>query len=289
MRSRAISLRSYAQQQTLERLQVLDVASTAALADPSEPAVHDLRVAIRRFRQALKIFAVCWDPLPVKKMHKRLRSLMAAAGEVRNRDIGMDLVGEEHSLPLKTQRIVHGTVLTANLERLAERRTLLKYRTRLERQIPVEGTARDFAHSLLPAMAREFFRHGELAAADHATAPEMHEFRIAGKKFRYSLELFQKFYTPAIRSRLRDVRDVQTLLGDVNDCETVRGLVSDPAVLAQLDERQRKRIEKFRSRWPKLAAQSAKWIHYLEGPKKAAEPAAAVEPEPTAAEVPPVA
>ena len=51
--------------------------------------VHDLRVSIRRFTQAVRIF----DPLLPKrarKIVKRVRTLLAAAGEVRDLDVGIE-------------------------------------------------------------------------------------------------------------------------------------------------------------------------------------------------------
>jgi CHAD domain-containing protein len=52
--------------------------------------VHDLRVAIRRFSQARRIFASVLSPKPVKAIQKALRPVMESAACVRDLDVGMD-------------------------------------------------------------------------------------------------------------------------------------------------------------------------------------------------------
>jgi CHAD domain-containing protein len=57
--------------------------------------VHDLRVAIRRFSQALRIFASMLSAKPVRTMRKALRPVMEAAGGVRDLDVGVDRLLDE--------------------------------------------------------------------------------------------------------------------------------------------------------------------------------------------------
>ncbi len=70
--------------------------------------VHDLRVSIRRFSQALRIFASLLSAKPVKSMRKALRPVMEAAGCVRDLDVGMErLIDdglEENSVVLEGMR-----------------------------------------------------------------------------------------------------------------------------------------------------------------------------------------
>lgn len=55
-------------------------------------AVHDLRVSIRRFNQALCVFAAFFPARAVKKIRRRLRSILDAASQVRDRDIALELI-----------------------------------------------------------------------------------------------------------------------------------------------------------------------------------------------------
>lgn len=50
-------------------------------------SIHDLRVAIRRFSQSITAFSSLLPKQEVKRIRKRLKTMMDAAGEVRERDI----------------------------------------------------------------------------------------------------------------------------------------------------------------------------------------------------------
>lgn len=64
-------------------------------ASPRADEVHDLRVSIRRFSQALRIFAPMLSAKTVKAMRKALHPVMEAAGWVRDLDVGMDRLLDE--------------------------------------------------------------------------------------------------------------------------------------------------------------------------------------------------
>jgi CHAD domain-containing protein len=70
--------------------------------------VHDLRVSIRRFSQALRIFASMLSAKRVRTMRKALRPVMEAAGSVRDLDVGVDRLLddglEENSAVLEEMR-----------------------------------------------------------------------------------------------------------------------------------------------------------------------------------------
>src|SRR5258708_27710999 len=60
---------------------------------PDEETVHDLRVSIRRLSQCLGAFRQFFPRQGTKKTLKRLGKLMRLAGEIRNRDIAIELIG----------------------------------------------------------------------------------------------------------------------------------------------------------------------------------------------------
>src|SRR5215467_14523116 len=51
--------------------------------------VYDLRVAIRRFTQALAVFRPCFDTKQPKKIRRHLRNMIEIAGEVRDCDLAL--------------------------------------------------------------------------------------------------------------------------------------------------------------------------------------------------------
>ena len=66
-----------------------EAARTARSPDPD--AVHDLRVASRRFGVTLRSFRPFLPAAEVKRVRKQLRQLRVATAAVRDRDIALDL------------------------------------------------------------------------------------------------------------------------------------------------------------------------------------------------------
>lgn len=90
--SASADLGGYARQQISARLGRLAFEVHRAARTMDVDAVHDLRVAIRRFSQSLAIFASLLPKRPVKKVRKRLKRIRDAAGRVRDLDIALALV-----------------------------------------------------------------------------------------------------------------------------------------------------------------------------------------------------
>ncbi len=101
----------------------------------------------------------------------------------------------------------------------------------------------------LPDLTLEFFIAGRKAMRPDRTWDQMHEFRLAAKEFRYTLELFRPILGIKLETRLKAVRKIQTYLGDINDAVNVRKLLkllddADPLreKLAQMAESRRKAL-----------------------------------------------
>jgi len=60
----------------------------------SKEAVHDLRVSIRRLSRCLRVFSQFYPEGSWKKIRRRLKTLMEAAGAVRDMDIAMELLAD---------------------------------------------------------------------------------------------------------------------------------------------------------------------------------------------------
>ena len=60
---------------------------------PNEEAIHDLRVAIRRFSQSLRLFRQFFPRHRTKKILKQVEQVMDLAAEMRNRDVAIELIG----------------------------------------------------------------------------------------------------------------------------------------------------------------------------------------------------
>ena len=257
----------------------LSAQMEATLKSCDADAVHDLRVAVRRSSQALKSFDFYFDSGAVKKIRKRLKKTMRLAGCLRNIDVSMQFVNkwkipnQDH---LSKQREDAAQELIHYMERWIERGWIADLTDQMKTQPPNPAleSVQDHARRLLSSMAAEFFKRGNGAADPDATPTQLHGFRIASKKFRYTMELFSKSYGSALNARIKRVKQLQTILGDVNDCVTMKDILSGDVAGKRLDKRQRRKTAQFRKLWesgfvePSIAT---KWVADLSllGPRKA--------------------
>jgi CHAD domain-containing protein len=66
--------------------------------------VHDMRVATRRLRAALEIFAVCFPKKPHRRLLEEVKALADALGERRDRDVAIAALEEAASTLTATER-----------------------------------------------------------------------------------------------------------------------------------------------------------------------------------------
>jgi len=85
-------MREYARLQTAVLLRRLAFQVNRASRFGDADSIHDLRVAIRRLSQCLRVFAQFFPGGSANKVRKQLRGLMRIAGEVRDRDIAAGLL-----------------------------------------------------------------------------------------------------------------------------------------------------------------------------------------------------
>lgn len=259
--------REFAGQNTTRLLGRLAFQMNHTIKSPDPEAVHDLRVAIRRFTQTLSVFKPCFPGKETRKLRRRLKKLMLLAGAVRNFDIALKLIAKSRSsdaaklLPhIQTQRKESERILIGALKRRMERKSSLKWRNALEAALANEQDSAcriaiaDTAQHVLPRMAKDFLERGTAASQSKASPEKLHQFRIASKKFRYTLELLAPLYGTALNPAIDSIKRAQTLLGDINDCVTVEQIVSahkvGGALASWLKRRQRRKVEEFCRRWP---------------------------------------
>src|SRR5579864_1467532 len=174
-----------------------------AIKSHSAEAVHDLRVTIRRFVQALRVFKPCFHGKELRKIRRELKRIMTVGGEVRNHDIALKLLAKSKRAQrtglqprIQSGRREAERSLVTLLKRWLERKSSLKWRTALESAAAsaqadfCKATVAQTARQILPALARDFFEQGDEAAGAKAVPRVLHRFRLTSKKFRYTLELF---------------------------------------------------------------------------------------------------
>ena len=269
--------------QVVEKLQASldrfnsEAAKTANSAGADE--VHDVRVSIRRLEQALELFGEWLPAKGVEKIGKRLTKILKMAGDVRDRDIAMELTEhlelEVHGsvrYVLQTDRDTAADRFSAALLKIGARQVVARWSSRLGLEHTTENAALpDLARSLLPPLAARFITSGSGLASHPTSRRRLHKFRISAKRFRYSLEFLSNLYGPAVDERIATVRKIQTALGDLQDCVATRRLLRDLEVprqaLIPLRNEEEKRLQAFVDLWPALfdTDAAAEWTRYLEG------------------------
>jgi CHAD domain-containing protein len=228
---------------------------------PHVGEVHDLRVAIRRFSQALAAVDSCFSGRDVKKVKRRLKRIMALAGDVRDCDIAIELLSKFKAAPAPLLSSFHkrrkeaAADLTSALKRWSERRTYSKWRAVVES--PGRGGVHDPLHAtaerVVEPMLREFVRRGKRSLATGASVERIHRLRIEAKKLRYTLELFAPVLGAAFDGWIERLKALQKVLGVISDCETVREMIErqggNRRIDAALRRKARRKLDEFRQLW----------------------------------------
>ena len=84
----------FAARQTSQLLTSLVFQVHQAAVRRDADSIHDLRVAIRRFVQALRVFSGLLPKHEARSIRKILKGIMQAAAETRDRDIALEMLRE---------------------------------------------------------------------------------------------------------------------------------------------------------------------------------------------------
>lgn len=193
--------------------------------------VHQLRVATRRALAALKLYR---DWLPregARWLSRRLKKIRRAAGTARDLDVLAEwmrkelngssgavlaLVADERAAAQPKIMTVADQCEEENRFRRRMYGLLTAVRPRGKRQKTQDVSFHNWAETQLAQAAESFFaalpnQNSDLSA--------LHQFRIRGKRLRYTLELLASAFGSELREGLYPVvQELQEQLGQINDC-----------------------------------------------------------------------
>ncbi len=276
----------------------------AAPGDP-EP-VHTLRIACRRAEAALDAFAPCLPPARARRARKAMRAVRRAASDARRADVHLRLFrtrassceGERHvaaafvlgSVEAERER-AYESMREGSLERAARRvRPRRLARAVSDPQAGAPATLGGFTRGACgAALAGVRAASGE----DLGDPERLHDFRIAGKSLRYSLDLFEPCLDDeGFRALAARLAELQSHLGDANDlremadrCERLAqaGALPEPlagALGALRDDIAARRDAAHSVLLAHWSAQSSGLLAEVERMIEAPSPAPAGDPEP---------
>ena len=218
----------------------------------SEPAVHDLRVAIRRLVAALDLLTTIADPDQLAIPRQHLKSLLKRMGQLR--DTQVQILSAKKLVPQFRFLEVFSTVLL-----LRERRELNRVVRRLEKlrtggmqqtiftvSRGVEGSMRDpsamiaVRTALQGSLGTAFLKLVRLRRGIVISDPlTIHRFRIAFKRFRYATEILRP---DTEESHHKAMNDFQTRMGTIRDLEVLMGNIRQFGVGSPVRPGTRRRV-----------------------------------------------
>lgn len=222
----------------LTRFEELYGFHEAAL-DWSDPeGVHSMRVASRRLRSALRDFMPYLRKRALASVLKELRSIADALGEVRDQDVAiMALEKMTTSAPPEFSPAFKLLVDSKKQLRDQAREDLKEFLESSE----LKQLESDFITAVHEATATQRGHSSELTYIETSQAiilerlkemeglssglfqpfeiETLHEMRIAAKRLRYAVELFQQCWGRAITTYAKRIARIQTALGEVHDCD----------------------------------------------------------------------
>ena len=208
--------------------------------DWSDPeGVHSMRVASRRLRSALRDFTPYLRKRGVNSVQKRLKSLAGVLGEVRDHDVAIIALEEiEKRAPADVSPTLKQFIDTRKdrREQAREELKLVLDKTQLDQLQSDFVAAVDAATSTKasqPAPQITYLKMSRAVILDRLKELEklstdlfkpfevetLHEMRIAAKRLRYAVELFQRCWGRSISTYAKRAARVQTALGDLHDCD----------------------------------------------------------------------
>jgi len=257
--------------------------------------VHSMRVASRRLRSALRDFMPYVRKRRLAPVLKRLKGLADVLGEVRDHDVAL--------LALEEMQKHAPRESSAALKELIEARNQIREEARKELEAVVTGahfaelqslfearvaeavtpserknkhpaepelTFADISRAIILARLKEFEKLSNALFRPHEVEG-LHEMRIAVKRLRYAIELFQRCWGRSMSTHARRAARIQTALGDIHDCDVwiesagkqvirarkqdephrVKGLV---ALLNHLSKLRTKHLRRALARWSEWEA-----------------------------------
>jgi triphosphatase len=213
--------------------------------DPEE--LHDMRVATRRLRAALKLYS---DALPKRseRYERDLRWVARALGEVRDLDVHLERLSEEAS---RNAEDLEEIVALLRKRRVEARRRMLEAldSNRYERLVAsFSGTLRRGRSpaptapilEAAPDLLRDRYKKVRKAAktlSEDSPPEHFHDLRKKGKRLRYALEPLQEIYGKQAKKMVKLLKKTQDDLGDNQDLIVAAGVMEELGVAGDLPPR----------------------------------------------------
>lgn len=196
-------------------------------------SLHDMRVASRRLRAALRVFRPYLPEQSARRCAKRVRRLTRGLGASREWDVHAEtlarlqaattrpteLAAIEHVLELVDARRTQERHSLAEVLEHCDLRKLGKQLRRATDRVHVDAIdahPRETAWDTLEPMIRDAFE-ALARLRERESAEEMHLQRISVKRLRYAVELLEPLFVQGVAGILSRLKQLQETLGRHHD------------------------------------------------------------------------
>lgn len=214
----------------------------AAERGEAEAGIHQMRVACKRLRESMRLFAPVYHRSEFKSILRLVDELNDHLGAVRDQDVLVDHVGllgdldapllKDLTAHLDARRQQYQEALNQELakirdERLPDRLGEIVVDGRHGRQHEVAGQrCRPFARAAISIRLDKVISRMKAVEGEH-DAPGLHLVRVANKQLRYAMEPFVPIFDRRIEMAYHRVSELHTTLGDLHDLDVLRDTVAD--------------------------------------------------------------
>lgn len=211
-------------------------AGTRTGHDPED--LHAMRVATRRQRAALRLFAPYFKPKTLRPFRRALKDLATHLGAVRDVDVFVAALQVFQSTALDEPATLQPFIeqilqqreqarqhLLAYLDSEAQQGFLKRYKKFLsakrKRGSEIEVTPAPLVQHALPGQLWD--QYARVRAFESilpwADVPLLHTLRIEAKRLRYALEFFQEVLPASVNECIQRVVALQDHLGELHDAD----------------------------------------------------------------------
>jgi len=235
--SRESAMLDVAYAQIARQVSTLELQQPRAWEGIDPRGVHQMRIATRRLRAALRVFRALLPTDAVARFGRELRWLAGVLGDVRDADVyDQHFSAHVATLPEKDvraltsfqqrMRVVRQAARVRLLEALGGRRyqRLIADLEHFTRAGPTSGMRRRFGgltvgygadRCIREAIVKMLKRGRRIHAG--STKEQIHKLRIRGKRLRYLMEFFSELYCDELRRPLGACKRLQDVLGEYHD------------------------------------------------------------------------
>jgi triphosphatase len=211
--------------------------------------LHDMRVATRRLRAALKLYANVL-PKRAEGYEKDLRWVSRVLGDVRDLDVHLERLSEDEEA-MRNGEVLEEVISILEERRIEARRRMLEA-LNSNRYDPLvsnfSGTVRRGRSpaptnpilETAPGLVRRRYKKVRKAAdalTQDSPPEEFHDLRKKGKRLRYALEPLQGIYGKSAEKIVGLLKTLQDDLGDHQDLVVAAGLMEELGVAGDLPPR----------------------------------------------------